>query len=50
MSSTQIILSLVGVVAWSLLMFFLGVKQGKEDAEFDQQVRELVDGKNRPQL
>lgn len=40
MSSTQIILLLIGVVAWSLLMFYLGLKEGISEREFENYLEE----------
>lgn len=48
MTTIQIILSLIGVVAWSLLMFYLGRREGISEREFENYMEEW--NKNNPKL
>ena len=50
MTPTQTILAFIGLIAWSLLCFWIGVKHGKEQEAFDQETADWLNGKNRPQL
>ncbi|MBZ0246321.1 MAG: hypothetical protein K8H85_10265 [Cyclobacteriaceae bacterium] len=48
MTTIQIILSLIGLIAWSLLMFYLGLKEGRAETEFENYLQEWK--KNNPEL